>query len=234
MQKLLNMQLPKIAESIQCQLSDKGSMKFSIRNASDQESMEVIFHGAVGDDFEGLDSKSIAQTLSDNPTKDVLFRINSGGGLAFDGLAMYAAIARHKGQTTAEIEGLAASAAAVFPMACDNIEIHEAATMFVHHAQGIAMGNASAMRDVAKTLDTIDGQLGSIFAARSGQEKADVAKWLDGEENQDGTMFSAKEALKAGLADKVIPLKSKESEKSESKNVLKEGLKERLAAMGIG
>ncbi len=141
-------------------------------------------------------------------------RINSPGGLVYDGLVIYNALSTHGPQVTVTIEGLAYSAASFIAMAGDTIKMHEASDLGIHRAHGVSVGNSKTMLAVADWLDTIDEHLVDIYTARTGAEPAQVEAWMDG--TDDGTLFSAKDAKKYGFADEIIPLAKKK--KAAAKN----------------
>ena len=124
--------------------------------------------------------------------------INSGGGDAFAGHAIYNILKRYEGETTVYIDGLAASIASVIAMAGDRIVMPANALMMIHDAWGGASGNADAHRAFAETLDTLDATIAQVYADRSGGEAQTFAEWMDAE-----TWFTAEEAKAAGLVDEV-------------------------------
>lgn len=74
--------------------------------------------------------------------------INSKGGDVGEGIGIYSQLKRHKAHKTAYIDGYACSIASVIPMACDEVVISPPATMMIHPAWSIAMGNAAELRNV--------------------------------------------------------------------------------------
>jgi ATP-dependent Clp protease protease subunit len=124
--------------------------------------------------------------------------INSGGGDAFAGHAIYNILKRYEGETTVYIDGLAASIASVIAMAGDRIIMPANALMMIHDAWGGTTGNAGVHRKLADSLDTLDATIAQVYADRSGGETQTFADWMDAE-----TWFTAAEALEAGLVDEV-------------------------------
>lgn len=191
------------------------SRYFRVRaETTDSGEIELLVMGVVGDGQEGLDAKSVVSLLSQNPKAPVRVRINSPGGLAFDGITMHNALVRHAGQVTTEIEGMAASAAAVIAMAGSPVKMAANGQLFIHQAWGLAVGNQGVMNDMADWLAKVDQAIADTFAAKSGQAPARIAEMMAGK--VDGTTLSAAEALELGLVDEVIPVRGKTAEGQES------------------
>jgi ATP-dependent protease ClpP protease subunit len=171
----------------------------------DDGSIDLLVYGVIGDSYDGLDARSVAELLADNKGKSVRVRINSPGGLAFDGITIHNALVKHDGRVVTEIEGIAASAAAVIAMAGDTVRITDNASLMIHRASGSAWGNTFDMLDMAEFLEILDGQIARTFAAKSGQTFEAVMEMMTGK--RDGTTFGAEKALELGFADEIIPIR---------------------------
>ena len=124
--------------------------------------------------------------------------INSGGGDVFAGMAIYNILKRYEGGVTVYIDGLAASIASVIAMAGDRIVMPENAMMMIHNAWTMAVGNAQHLRSTADELESMDGLIADIYAARSGRDGDVFADAM-----ADETWYTAAEALEAGLVDEI-------------------------------
>lgn len=184
------------------------SESFRVGARASDDAVEMMFHGVVGDSWEGLDSGSVAAFLADHRGKTVNADVNSPGGLAYDGIAIYNAFLLHDAPINIDITGMAASAATIFTMGGDRIRIAENASFMIHRAWSIAVGNSAAMQDVKDTLDQIDSQIAATYAARTGRTAAKMMELMIGK--VDGTTFTGKEAVAERFADEVIPLKKRE------------------------
>ena len=167
------------------------------------DSVDIFLHGVIGDMFDGTDSQSVARLLADNAGKAVNLRVNSPGGLAYDGVAIFNAIKSHDGPTTGTIEGLAGSAASLAVIACDNVRCYQGAAFQPHYAMIMAMGHQADLERALSELVGLDTDLEQLYAEASGQSVAKVKEQLMGPHG-DGTRFSAAEALAAGYVDEVI------------------------------
>lgn len=184
-------------------------MAFEVKNEGDVA--EILVHGRIGDEYDGADAKTVMSFLASAKGKPINVRINSPGGLAFDGITIYNALAQHDAAVTTSIEGIAGSAASIIAMAGDTIRIGENATLFIHRAMGAAFGNVSVFDEVRAFLSKVDEQLVATYAARTGRPADEIRELLIGE--HDGTIFGGQEAIDAGFADELIPARRKKEEK---------------------
>lgn len=183
------------------------SADFRVAVKAQEDSVDILIHGVIGDDWVALDSGSIAGFLKENRGKTLNVDINSPGGLAYDGVATYNALSQHDAPVNVTISGIAASAASIIAMAGDSIRIAENASFMIHRAWGIGVGNKKAMLDLAAFLDKLDNQIAATYAARTGRKAETMMKMMDG--SVDGTTFSGAEAVSEGFATELIPLKKK-------------------------
>ena len=152
-------------------------------------------------DVIGLDvtAARIAGALRAIGDKPVTVQINSPGGNAFDGLAIFNLLRGHTKPVTVQVLGLAASAASIVAMAGDTIQIARAAQIMIHRAQGGAMGDADMMRTMAGALDKVDSTIAGVYQARTGLPAAQVADMMAAE-----TFMSSDDALAWGFADALL------------------------------
>lgn len=163
---------------------------------------EIMLHGVVGasmwDDDDGITAKALAEALA-GASGDVLIRLNSGGGDAFEGAAIHATLAGYKrGRVTIRVEGIAASAASLLAMAGDEVVMAEGAVMMIHDPSGFTMGNAADHRATAETLDKLATEYATVYARRCG---CDVTAMRD--MMREEVWMTAQEAVDLGFADRV-------------------------------
>ena len=172
------------------------------------DELEIFLHGIVGDDFAGNDSQSMQKTLSADRSIPITLYVNSPGGLAYDGLAIYNALSTHKGPTKAIIEGMAGSAASFIVLACDTVHAYESAKFHPHYSMAMAMGHKDQIKDILTEMELIDQDLERIYSEKSGKDIALTKSHLQGP-NGDGTVFAAKEAAAVGYIDTIISVPKK-------------------------
>jgi|GEM_PF-275690 len=157
----------------------------------------------------GTSAENIREKLSQAGNSAVKVIINSPGGDAFEGIAIYNLLRAHSAGVSTEIIGLAASAASIIAMAGKKIVMAEASTMMIHSSWGLVAGNKSDMREFADTLDSLDRGIASLYAARTGLDQKQVLDMMEKE-----SWMSAQEALSLGFAD----VAAEDNGKSKSKS----------------
>lgn len=190
---------------------------------------EILIYGDIGYGWydEGITGESISREIAEIDSDVINVRINSGGGLVFEGLAIYNALARHDAKIIMHVDSIAASIASVILMAGDEIRISEGAQVMIHKPWSGLYGDANALRKEAEILDKLEGGIIDIYAARTGAERSDLESWVDAE-----TWFTGQEAVDAGFADSMTPAKKKKAANSALFNLFKHAPQNLLAAAG--
>lgn len=159
--------------------------------------MEILLYGIIGDACDGLQSAWIVDRIQHSP-EDITVRVNSLGGLLFEGFAIYSALKASPRNVTIIIDGVAGSIASVIAMAGDRIIMAENAVMMIHKPSDGTYGDANELRSVADRLDFLQRQLVQIYAARTGMSEDELNPLLDAE-----TWMSAQEALAMNFIDEI-------------------------------
>lgn len=158
---------------------------------------ELVLHGPVGGDWwddSGFTTTDVLQALAELDG-DVTVRLNSGGGVAWDGVAIYNALKARADIVTIVVDGVAASAASIIAMAGDDIIMPAGALMMIHNASSLAYGTADDLEKSVTLLRKLDGQMAAVYAERTGLDLADVRALMDAE-----TWLTGAEALEQGFA----------------------------------
>jgi len=138
---------------------------------AEQTAAEIVIYDEIGKSWWNEDAIGAKQFLDDlNALGDVdsiTLRINSPGGDVFDGVAIHNSLKNHKAKVTAQIDGIAASAASFIAMAADKIVMPSNSFLLIHGASGLALGGADVMRATADDLDRIDNSLTATYVARA-------------------------------------------------------------------
>jgi ATP-dependent Clp protease protease subunit len=192
---------------------------FKITCAVQADGVDVWLHGIVGDEYTQTDSASISKVLMSNRGKPLNLYVNSPGGLAYDGVAIFNAIQAHTGPTTGIIEGLAGSAASLAVMACDTIKAYATSKFHPHYSLCIAMGHKADIADTLLMMEKLDADLEQLYATRTGNSVEVTKSHLIGPHG-DGTHFTAAEAKAAGYVDEVIQITGKTPQGSKPKNAV--------------
>lgn len=121
---------------------------------------ELQLYGSVGDNWwdEEYFTAAWVRTQLKGMSGPLTVRLNSGGGIASEGQAIYTALKDYEGEVTVIVDGVAASAASLIAMAGDNIVMRLGSWMLIHDpAQlfGYGRGTADDHRELAAFLDKI-------------------------------------------------------------------------------
>lgn len=167
---------------------------------------ELHLYGTVGGDWDwdedgikttGFTDEQVVQALSEL-SGDIVVRLNSGGGIAFQGIAIYNALKTYNGSVTMYIDALAASAASVVAMAGDTIIMRPGSMIMIHNPATITWGTSDEHRKAAGTLDEIAAAAAEIYVARSGRPIAEILELMAAE-----TWMRGAVARTLGFADDV-------------------------------
>lgn len=161
--------------------------------------VELLCYGPIGGWPEdgGICARDVAMALQGQHPGRIAMRINSPGGDAFEGIAIYNLLKQNPARVEVQIDGVAASAASVVAMAGDEITMAENALMMMHDPWNFAVGNAEDLRAQADSLDRTAEMLARTYAAKCGKSPEEMRKMMSAE-----TWLMAEEAVAMGLADK--------------------------------
>ncbi|MCJ2108036.1 Clp protease ClpP [Methylobacterium sp. E-041] len=157
----------------------------------------ILLYGDVGDPWcwgDGFTVADVAGALAEHGPGDITVRVNSGGGIAFDGIAIYSLLLAHAGKVTVVVDGIAASAASLIVMAGDVREIRDGAMMMIHDAAGVTFGTSADHQRSATVLDKLSDQYAGIYAKRAGIDQSAARDLMKAE-----TWFDADEAVAQGF-----------------------------------
>jgi ATP-dependent Clp endopeptidase proteolytic subunit ClpP len=167
----------------------------------EMKTLALDLFGEVGYDFR---ASAIATQLTPDLT-DIAVRLNSPGGEAVDGFAIYNLLAQHPAKVTVTVIGQASSAASYILQAADVRKINANAIIMTHKAMGGARGNAEALESQGKALRIIDDSMAGVYASRTGKSKEEASGAFLATSD---TYWSADDAKAAGLVDEVLPDKA--------------------------
>ncbi|MFY8293696.1 head maturation protease, ClpP-related [Bacillus paranthracis] len=171
-------------------------------NKSDSESKKVVayMHGTVGAGWWGdINARKTREMFDNIDADEIELHIHSGGGDAFEGIAICNYLRSHKAKVTAVVDGLAASAASLIAMGADKIIMPSNTTMMVHRAATYAYGNADSLEKQAKMLRDVDDALIQTYRNRFNGEFHELEALLDNE-----TYMTAETAKSYGFCDEIV------------------------------
>jgi len=218
-----------LRDKVKNMMNKKADIRFE--TSKDNKEVSLYIYGPIGDYyFNSNSAEMIRRKLQDVKAEKIHVHINSGGGSAFDGVAIMNLLINHKAEIIIHIDGLAASAASVIAMAGDKIIMPSNTMMMIHRAATFEYGSASVFEKTANDLKKIDIALAASYKKRFVGELGELEQLLD-----DETFLTADEAVAFGFADVVedeIEIKELEDLDNEDQDNKEEydNLKDKLVA----
>jgi ATP-dependent Clp protease protease subunit len=185
-------------------------MKASFSAAVKESTLELLVYDVIGEDFwtgGGVTAKSVAEQIRTAGQFDnIRVRINSPGGDAFEGAAIYNLLRAQGKPIEVCIDGVAASAASSIAMAGDTRLIGANAMIMIHNAWSVCAGDARDMLKMADTLAKVSTSLAQVYVERTGQSAEAVQAMMDEE-----TWLSAQDCIDKGFATGMLHQDDEES-----------------------
>jgi HK97 family phage major capsid protein len=157
--------------------------------------LRLGLYGEVGWD---ITVAGVTRALKEADGRPITISVDSYGGDALQGIAIHNLLARYPGKKRAVVEGVAASAASLFPLAADVRIMPTNAFLMIHEAWGGVMGDAADMRAQADVLERISAAYRKTYAGATGVSEEEVAVMM-----RDETWMTGDEALMAGFVTEV-------------------------------
>jgi ATP-dependent Clp endopeptidase proteolytic subunit ClpP len=163
---------------------------------------DVYIYDVIGDYWgSGVIAKDFVKEISNLKVETLNLHINSPGGDAFDGIAIYNTLIQHKARVVTLIEGLAASAASLIAMSGNEISMAENAFIMIHEAWSFARGSANDFRKEADRLDALSEKYAETYAKKSNGKKSTI-EFRDMMKEE--TWLGATDAANVGIIDSTI------------------------------
>jgi ATP-dependent Clp protease protease subunit len=132
-------------------------------------------------------------------TGDITVWINSPGGDFFAASQIYTMLKEYAGQVLVNIDGIAASAAAVIAMAGDMVCMSPTAMLMIHNPATFVWGQEADMQKGREMLAEVKEAIVNAFEAKTGLARNKISKMMDAE-----TWFSAGRAVELKFADEIL------------------------------
>lgn len=130
---------------------------------------------------------------------DITVWINSPGGDFFAASQIYTMLKSYAGQVIVNIDGIAASAAAVIAMAGDMVCMSPTAMLMIHNPATFVWGEEADMQKGMEMLVEVKEAIINAFEAKTGLARAEISRMMDAE-----TWFSAGRAVELKFADEIL------------------------------
>ncbi|MGI8363038.1 peptidase S14 [Bacillus wiedmannii] len=202
------------------------NLKRDIRfEAKGENEYKLTVYGSIGGWFSENNAEAVRRKIQDVKAEKIHVHINSGGGSAFDGVAICNQLKQHDAEIIVHIDGWAASAASVIAMAGDKIIMPSNTMMMIHQASTFEYGNADLFEKTARDLRKIDSALAASYKKRFVGTDEELKQLL-----KDETWLTAEEAVALGLADEIADEIEIDDTQEEEEEEVVENFKEDLVA----
>lgn len=163
--------------------------------------MKLYWTGDVGwidSEGNGITISSVKAALEAANGQPIEVELTTMGGNFFEAAPILNLLRNYKGQKTAFLNGIVASAGTVIAIGFDKIIARPTSMFMVHNAQSVAFGDHNEMREQADLQERMSDTIANEYAARTGKTLKQVKKWMD-----DETWFMGQEIVDAGFADEM-------------------------------
>lgn len=131
-------------------------------------------------------------------SKKLTVHINSAGGDAIEGAAIYSTLAALQNGVDVVIEGIAASAGSLIAMAGRTVTMMSSSVMMIHDVSQFTDGNSDDHKRALSGLEATSNVYAGVYAAKSKKSVTACRNLMKAE-----TWFEPDQAVAAGFADKV-------------------------------
>ena len=178
-------------------------LKFwNVMKNEEEKSAELILYGSIGSDeyWDDISDKAFKQDIENlGNVENITLHINSPGGSVFSAVAIANTLKNHKAKVTANIDGLAASAATIITSACDVVRMPKNALFMIHNPITFAYGNNQEMQKTLEMLDKVKNSIIETYLNKTKTDKETLSQLMDNE-----TWMSAEEAKEHGFVDEIL------------------------------
>ena len=168
----------------------------------EEKSAELILYGSIGSDeeWDDISDKMFKRDIENlGDVENITLHINSPGGDAFSAVAIANTLKNHKAKITANIDGLAASAATIITSVCDIVKMPKNALFMVHNPFAVASGDSQVMKKTAKILDKMKNSIIETYLSKAKVDKETLSRLMNNE-----TWMNAEEAKEYGFIDEIL------------------------------
>ena len=168
----------------------------------EEKTAELILYGSIGSDeyWDDISDKVFKQDIENlGDVKNITLHINSPGGSVFSAVAIANTLKNHKAKVTANIDGLAASAATIITSACDTVRMPKNALFMIHNPITFAYGNNQEMQKTVEMLNKVKNSIIETYLNKTKTDKETLSELMDNE-----TWMDAETAKEYGFVDEIV------------------------------
>lgn len=149
--------------------------------------------------IEATSPRKVKAALRDAAGDDVTAMVNSGGGDLWAGNEIAYVLSTYAGNVTADITGIAASAATVVCCGADKVRMAPGAQYMIHNVSSWAAGDHNEMDKMSGILQNADKATSNVYRKKTGLSTKELLKLMDEE-----TWMDVDKAIKYGFVDEMI------------------------------
>lgn len=189
---------------------------FAVEHDEEKGESTLTIYGEIGESwwYDSTSASDVDIALKEAGKNDVVVHLNSPGGSAFDGIAIYNRLKNHEGNVKIHVDGWACSAASVIAMAADELIMGAGSMIMIHEASNIVWGTKEDFRETADLLEKLEDGIIDIYMMKANIEREEIKAMVDKE-----TWFSANEAVEIGFATSTATSSTVEGDTEEISNM---------------
>ena len=175
---------------------------WNVMRNEEEKSAELILYGSIGhdEDWDDISDKAFKQDIENlGDVENITLYINSPGGSVFSAIAIANTLKNHKAKVTANIDGIAASAATIITSACDVVRMPKNAHFMIHNPMTFAYGNNQDMEKTLNMLNKVKDSIIETYLYKSNTDKETLSELMNEE-----TWMDAETAKGYGFIDEII------------------------------
>ena len=175
---------------------------WNVMRNEEEKSAELILYGSIGhdEDWDDISDKAFKQDIENlGDVENITLHINSPGGSVFSAIAIANTLKNHKAKVTANIDGIAASAATIITSACDIVRMPKNAHFMIHNPMTFAYGNNQDMEKTLNMLNKVKDSIIETYLYKSNTDKETLSELMNEE-----TWMDAETAKGYGFIDEII------------------------------
>ena len=175
---------------------------WNVMRNEEEKSAELILYGSIGhdEDWDDISDKAFKQDIENlGDVENITLHINSPGGSVFSAIAIANTLKNHKAKVTANIDGIAASAATIITSACDIVRMPKNAHFMIHNPMTFAYGNNQDMEKTLNMLNKVKDSIIETYLYKSNTDKETLSELMNEE-----TWMDAETAKEYGFIDEII------------------------------
>ena len=178
-------------------------LKFwNVMKNEEEKSADLILYGNIGhdEDWDDISDKVFKRDIENlGDVENITLHINSPGGSVFSAIAIANTLKNHKAKVTANIDGIAASAATIITSACDVVRMPKNAHFMIHNPMTFAYGNNQDMEKTLNMLNKVKDSIIETYLYKSNTDKETLSELMNEE-----TWMDAETAKGYGFIDEII------------------------------